>query len=199
MTDEPSRAARRRRTEIYVSVDVETDGPIPGPCSMLSIGAAAYDAHGALLGTFEANLETLPGASGDPKTLEWWRTQPEAWAACRRELRDPGDAMADLTRFLEALPGSPVFVAYPAGFDFTFVYWYLVRFTGKSPFGHSALDLKTLAMAAMRRPFREAVKRNMPRGWFSPTRRHTHVALDDALEQGELFFAVARALELLPP
>ena len=28
--------------EIYVSTDVETDGPIPGPYSMLSIGSAAY-------------------------------------------------------------------------------------------------------------------------------------------------------------
>ena len=28
--------------EIYISTDVETDGPIPGPHSMLSIGSAAY-------------------------------------------------------------------------------------------------------------------------------------------------------------
>lgn len=184
------------KAETYVSVDVETDGPIPGPCSMLSIGAAAYDRTGTLLRTFEANLEALPDATGDEKTLAWWKTQPEAWAACRSNLRDPSDAMADFGRFLGELPGQPVFVAYPAGFDFTFVYWYLVRFTGQSPFSHSALDLKTLAMAAMRRPYREAVKRNMPRRWFSPERRHTHVALDDALEQGDLFFAIARELKL---
>ena len=188
--------ARMPKSEIYVSVDVETDGPIPGPCSMLSIGAAAYDRTGTLLDTFEANLETLPDATGDEKTLAWWRTQPDAWAACRVNLRDPDEAMHDFARFLGALPGQPVFVAYPAGFDFTFVYWYLVRFTGQSPFSHSALDLKTLAMAAMKRPYREAVKRNMPRRWFSPERRHTHVALDDALEQGELFFAIARELKL---
>jgi hypothetical protein len=28
--------------EIYVSTDVEADGPIPGPNSMLSFGSAAY-------------------------------------------------------------------------------------------------------------------------------------------------------------
>ena len=28
--------------EIYVSTDVETDGPIPGPHSMLSLASAAY-------------------------------------------------------------------------------------------------------------------------------------------------------------
>ena len=30
--------------EIYISTDVETDGPIPGQHSMLSIGSAAYTA-----------------------------------------------------------------------------------------------------------------------------------------------------------
>ena len=29
------------KQEVYVSVDVETDGPIPGPHSMLSLGAVA--------------------------------------------------------------------------------------------------------------------------------------------------------------
>ena len=30
--------------EIYVSIDVEADGPIPGDHSMLSLGAAAFSA-----------------------------------------------------------------------------------------------------------------------------------------------------------
>ena len=49
--------------EIYISTDVETDGPIPGPHSMLSLGSAAYTADKILVSTFSANLETLPGAS----------------------------------------------------------------------------------------------------------------------------------------
>lgn len=32
------------KPEIYVSTDVETDGPIPGPHSMLSFASAAYTA-----------------------------------------------------------------------------------------------------------------------------------------------------------
>ena len=48
--------------EIYVSTDVEADGPIPGPNSMLSFGSAAYSGGKELIGTFSANLETLPGA-----------------------------------------------------------------------------------------------------------------------------------------
>ena len=94
--------------------------------------------------------------------------------------------MPSYRAWLEALPARPVFVAYPAGFDFTFVYWYLIRFAGKSPFSHSALDIKTYAMSLLRKDYRASVKRNMPKRWFSG-RQHTHVALDDAIEQGELF------------
>ncbi len=172
--------------EIYVSTDVETDGPIPGPHSMLSLGAAAYLADKTLVATFEANLETLDGADGHPQTMAWWQTQPEAWATCRSDLRPPDEAMTAYVDWVEALPGKPVFVAYPAGFDFLFVYWYMIRFAGRSPFSHSALDVKTLAMALLKKGYRDATKRNMPRRWFDDL-PHTHKALDDAIEQGALF------------
>jgi len=99
--------------------------------------------------------------------------------------------MPEYAAWVESLPGSPVFVAYPAGYDFLFVYWYLIRFAGRSPFSHSALDVKTLAMSLLGCGYRDAVKRNMPREWFS-AKRHRHVALDDAREQGDLFLAMLR-------
>lgn len=173
-------------TEIYISTDVETDGPIPGPHSMLSIGSAAYTADKRLVATFSANLETLPGAAPDPKTAAWWATQPDAWAACRTDLETPEQAMRRYLAWIKGLPGKPVFVAYPAGFDFLFVYWYLIRFTGESPFSHSALDIKTFAMAVMKTGYRDSTKRNMPKKWFDKL-PHNHVALDDAIEQGALF------------
>jgi hypothetical protein len=172
--------------EIYVSTDVETDGPIPGPNSMLSIGSAAYLPDKTLVSTFSANLELLPGASGNPRTMEWWTTQPEAWEACRQNPRPPEEVMKEYVAWLKGLPHRPVFVAYPAGFDFTFVYWYLIRFAGESPFSHSALDIKTYAMARLKTSYRESTKRNMPRRWFDRL-PHTHNALEDAVEQGALF------------
>lgn len=174
-------------SEIYISTDVETDGPIPGPNSMLSFGSAAYLANKKLIGTFSANLETLPGAVGDPKTMEWWKTQPIAWQKCRENLQNPEVAMKNYLKWVKELPGRPVFVAYPSAFDFMFVYWYLIKFTGESPFSHSALDIKTYAMAMLKKDYRDSVKRNMPKHWFDKDLKHTHTALDDAIEQGALF------------
>ena len=178
--------------EIYVSTDVETDGPIPGPHSMLSFGSAAYRADKQLVATFSANLHTLEGAQADPQTAHWWATQPEAWAACRVDLQPPLQAMLAYLGWLKSLPGRPVFVGYPVAFDFLFVYWYLIRFTGESPFSHSALDIKTYAMALMKSDYRRSSKRNMPKAWFDPL-PHTHVALDDAIAQGALFCNMLRA------
>jgi hypothetical protein len=172
--------------EVYVSTDVETDGPIPGPHSLLSFASAAYLPDKTLIGTFTANLETLPDAMPDPGTRAWWEQRPDAYAATRTDLEDPATAMRRYVVWLKQLPGRPVFVAYPAGFDFLFVYWYLIHFAGESPFSFSALDVKTYAMALLRTEYREAVKRRMPRRWFDPL-PHTHIALDDALEQGALF------------
>jgi DNA polymerase III alpha subunit (gram-positive type) len=172
--------------ELYLSTDVETDGPIPGINSMLSFASAAYLPDKTLISTFSANLETLPEASSDSKTMAWWKSQPEAWEASRKDLRSPEETMKKYLSWIRTLPGRPVFVAYPATFDFMFVYWYLIRFTGESPFSHSALDIKTYAMAMLKSNYRDSTKRNMPRKWFDNL-PHTHLALDDAIEQGALF------------
>ena len=172
--------------EIYVSTDVEVDGPIPGPHSMLSFGSAAYLADKTLVSTFSANLEPLPGACGHPDTLAWWEKHPDAWQAARRDPRPPGEALADYAAWLDALPGRPVFVGYPASFDFMFVYWYLIRFVGRSPFSFSALDIKTMAMMMLGKEYHRSTKKNMPKRWFDEL-PHSHVAVDDAIEQGALF------------
>jgi len=182
--------------EIYVSTDVEADGPIPGPYSMLSFGSAAYLADKTLLDTYHANLETLPGANAHPEVMDWWQRHPEAWNASRVNARPPQEVMPEYVAWVKQLPGKPVFVAYPAAYDFMFVYWYLISFAGESPFSHSALDLKTLAMAILGIEYRQSVKHNMPKDWFDPI-RHTHIALDDALGQGALFCNMLRVLDKL--
>ncbi len=173
-------------TEIYVSTDIEADGRIPGVHSMLSFGSAAYLADKTLLGTFTANLEQLPGAVPDPGTMAWWAERPQEWEACRQDLQKPEAAMKAYYEWLVALPGTPVFVGYPATWDFMFIYWYLMRFVGQSPFEHRGLDVRTYAMALLKREFNRSSKRHMPRRWFENL-PHTHRALDDALEQGALF------------
>jgi len=180
-----------KKQEIYVSMDIEADGPIPGPNSMLSFAAACFNERGTLIGTFERNLELLDGAQGDPDTMKWWATQGPAWDACRKNLVSPKEAMPALARFVDDIAKKnnalPVFVGYPATYDFMFVYWYLIKFAGRSPFSFSGLDIKSYASAMLQKGYRACSKRGMPKKWFKGTRKHTHEALDDAIGQGQLF------------
>ena len=165
---------------------MEADGPIPGPFSMLSFASAAYTSDKKLIATFSANLELLPDAVGDPDTMEWWKTQPEAWKACRKNLQAPELAMKQYVKWLKSLPGKPIFVAYPVTYDFMFVYWYIMKFVGNSPFAHRGLDIRSYAMAILKKGFLESGKGNIPQEWFDDL-PHTHNALDDAIEQGAWF------------
>jgi hypothetical protein len=172
--------------EIYVSTDIEADGPIPGPHSMLSIASGVYLADKTLLATFWANLELLPGATGHPATMEWWKHHRDAWEFCRKDPRPPEVVMPEYVEWLKGLPGTPVFVAYPLGYDFTFVYWYLMRFAGETPFQQHGIDIRSYAMAILKRDYKQCGKDKMPRRWFDDL-PHTHNPLHDAMEQGALF------------
>lgn len=179
--------------ETYVSIDIETDGPIPGVNSMLQLGAAAFFADIPVIqpiATLKLNLQTLPGAVADPTTMrDFWDQHPGLYEKTRQNLVDPATGMELLRDWCKALPETNrvVFVGYPAGFDFTFVYWYLRRFgNGESPFGFQAIDIKTYAMAMMGTDFKGTVKRVFPRRWDVPT-PHDHDALNDAIGQGQLF------------
>ncbi|MEV5915024.1 3'-5' exonuclease [Streptomyces chartreusis] len=186
-------AARRIKPSRYISVDIEADGPIPGPYSMLSIGAAV------------AGVQDGDGfTAADPKERTFYRELrpigeefvPEALAVSgldRERLKAEGsEPVVALTEFSDwvrevSAGAQPVMCGYPASYDWTFLYWYLIRFTGASPFGHSGcLDMKTLYATKAGLPLRAVAKGTMPRELLS-RRRHTHHALDDAVEQAELF------------
>jgi hypothetical protein len=191
-------AARRIKPSLYISVDIEADGPIPGPYSMLSLGAAVagvQDADGFTAAdperdTFYRELRPISGEFA-----------PEALAVSgldrdrlMTEGTEPAVALAEFGDWVRRVSAGaqPVMCGYPASYDWTFLYWYLIRFTGGSPFGHSGcLDMKTLYAAKAGVPLRAVSKGTMPRHLLSQ-RRHTHHALDDAVEQAELLANLMR-------
>jgi DNA polymerase III alpha subunit (gram-positive type) len=188
--------AKKEKTEYYISLDIESDGPCPGVNSMLQIGAVFYDASGRVLLEYEANMEELEGASPDPNTMAWWAEQekanPGTWTSMMVNRVPAQVAIEGFQKAVERINkqtgGSPVVFAYPAGFDFTFLYYYLCRFFKKSCVGFGALDLKTLGMSLVKSNFRGATKRNFPSRWFDPALKHTHNALEDARGQGYMMF-----------
>lgn len=184
--------------EIYVSVDVETDGPTPGVNSLLSLGAAAFEfGNRNPIATFEVNLNQLPQATPNPDTMVWWGQQkPEIWEYVRKDPQDPAMAMKDFASWVRALPGSPVLVTYPT-WDAVWVSWYMGTFVeGRNPFGIGSLDIKSLVYGlGVTRSFKGVTKKNMPKGWFQGTPPHNHTALQDAIGQGVLLVNLLSEME----
>ncbi|MDJ0381849.1 3'-5' exoribonuclease [Streptomyces sp. G-G2] len=187
-----ARTARPARPSLYLSVDIEADGPIPGPYSMISFGAAvagrqdgaAYTAADPEQHTFYRQLRPI-SAEFVPQALA---VSGLDRARLVREGCEPALAMDEFRSWVrEVCAGArAVMCGYPASYDWTFLYWYLMRFGGESPFGHSGcLDMKTLYATKARVPLRSVAKRTMAPELL-PARRHTHHALDDAIEQAEL-------------
>ncbi|TDC45898.1 exonuclease [Actinomadura sp. KC345] len=189
------------KRDLYVSVDVEADGPIPGPYSMLSFGMAACGTFDGQVftpvdpaeSTFYAELAPISDTY-DPAALAVSGLDRDHLAVAGR---DPAEAMNAATAWLAevtaAADASAVLVAYPLGFDWMFLYWYWMRLADAgSPFGHSRhLDLKSLYAAKTGAMVTRSTKRQMPAGLLSD-RPHTHNALDDAIEQAELFQNLVR-------
>ncbi len=187
---------RKRKEETYVSTDIEANGRVPGLSSMLSFASAAFDLEKNLLGTFSANLELLPGSNPHPDTTAFWNESEAnklAYEETRKNLESPADAMARYGAWLKTLPGQPVFVGYPAAFDFKWIDYYAHAFLGDNPFGFSrCIDVKSYAYAALKKDqFCHTSKRTMPKNWFDDL-PHTHIALDDAIEQGAMWINLLR-------
>ncbi len=177
----------RTLTDVFVSTDIESDGHLPGKHSMLSFAAAALNIDRQVLDTFERNLETLPYAEQCPDTMAFWAKYPEAYQRTRENCIHPAQAFNEFRDWTNSLKkyGPPIFMVYPGRFDMRFIDWYSLSFINESLLGRSSIDLKTYAYATLKMPFRRCVKKNFPKKWFT-NRPHTHVALDDAIEQGEL-------------
>ncbi|HZG92754.1 MAG TPA: hypothetical protein VEZ42_21295 [Pseudonocardia sp.] len=126
--------------EILVTSHVHTDGPIPGPHSLLTLTSLGHLPGGGVTDPITINLRELPGAKLHPVSLQSWRRRPEDWLSTRRATRAPAVAMATYTDWVDRLPGDPVFVADTAEPDYLFLYWYLQRFTGRWPFTATLAD-----------------------------------------------------------
>lgn len=182
------------KTDAYFSADVETDGPIPGPYSMLSFAlvyAGSFDGH-----------EFKRPESYDEKLYKEIKPISDVFQAEALRINGldrnrlcvegelPEQAMTETSRWVMKVAGEaqPVLVAYPLSFDWSWLYWYFIKFSGDgSPFAYSrCFDIKTAIAVKSGIAISEA-----GRARIDPSLRsnhpHTHHAIDDAIAQAEIF------------
>lgn len=191
---------RHSSADIYFSADVETDGPVPGPFSMLSFAlvcAGTFD--GQKFDTtilkerrhFYCELKPI-SKNFQEEALKVNRLDRDRLA---KEGADPREAMTAAAKWVASLSGDfkPVLVAYPLSFDWSWLFWYFVMFSKSgSPFSYShCFDLKTAFATKAHLPISESGRSNLP-FHLRAASSHTHHALDDAIEQAEIFAKIFR-------
>jgi hypothetical protein len=182
------------RSDVYFAADIEADGPLPGPYSMLSFGlvlVGRYDGEHfepdeQSSHTFYRELQPV-SEHFDPASLKVAGLDRDA---LKREAAPPVVAMQDARDWVlqTAGDGRPVMVAWPLAYDWLFLQWYFLRYCEDgSPFGFSsAVDMKTLYWWESGALMDASGLHDLP-GDLRPRAPHTHNALDDAVEAAELF------------
>lgn len=183
-----------RRVDAYFSADVETDGPIPGPYSILSFALVHAGSFDGVEFTRPKSYERIFYRELKPISENFQQEALAVNGLDRERLIVQGEApervMTEAFNWVSAnsFGANPVLVAYPLSFDWTWLYWYFVQFCKSgSPFEYSrCYDIKTALAVKARIPISEA-GRSKIHSSLSSKRPHTHHAVDDAIEQAEIF------------
>lgn len=172
------------KEETFISVDIETSGPIPGEYSMLSIGACLVADETI---TFESFIY--------PTTNNY---DPEAIRATGITLTDarikgvsPENAMSLFYDWVQCIAKdtTPVFVGFNSPFDWSFVNYYLHKYLGKNPFGFTALDIKSMYFGKIGSTWNETRSSAISKHVGIP-QVGGHNALQDAKYQAKLFQSI---------
>ena len=173
----------------YFVTDIETNGPYPGVHSMLGFASVVCRLGDGIVGEFEKNIAPLTELTDDSEVMDWWRTQPDAFAYVTEDPTPALEAMTSWVDWIEGYPGERVFVAHPITFDGMWMDWYLRNFLqrplfrgpmrGTRLFSDIGLDLPTFAMATLNLGPEDVRREPYPVEWFGNV-PHSHRAIDDA-------------------
>ncbi|GAP09559.1 DNA polymerase III, epsilon subunit [Bellilinea caldifistulae] len=180
----------RAEMPAYISVDVETAGPTPDQFALLSIGACTVVQPRQ---TFYVELRPDRDAV-DPQAAAVHGLSMET---LRQNGLPPEQALLKFETWVhQVVPPShkPIFLAFNAPFDWMFVHTYFIRYLGRNPFGHKALDIKAFYMGLSGQPWEKTSGSHLHR-LFRQADGLTHNALQDALDQAVLFENMLAMLE----
>lgn len=201
MTDAPP-------NPVFIVTDIESDGPTPLHNSMLSFASVAIDADGTRYGEFEAVLEPRPDKMQNPITMDWWATQPQAWAAATTDPEPAETVMPRFADWVESLPGPRVFAAAPMMFDGLWMDHYLDLFADTrvlgGPFAQrqifkgGGVCLYTMAGTLRGVPYPHWGMSKLPAEFYGHI-AHTHKAIDDARGFANVLVELFKISRSLPP
>lgn len=154
-----------------IVVDVEADGPVPGPWSMVCFGAIIVEP--GLTRTFYAGTKPIS---------EKWIPEALAISGFSREeheqFSDPVDAMKRFADWIKAETNNKaIFISDNLAFDWMFIAYYMWVYYGSNPFGFSGQRIGDKFQGFFNDPYYKWKKHR--------STSHTHNPVDDAKGNAE--------------
>ena len=171
---------------MWISVDIEADGPIPGDYSMICLGAVIIE-QPSLINCFYGQLQPISNKFIPENLAISGFTRDETLV-----FDDPYAVMFKFNSWLENIKKQDTnrlfFLSDNNGFDWQFVNYYFHHFLGKNPFGYSSTNLGSLYKGLVKDMFAS----------FKHLRntKHTHNPVDDAKGNAEAFLKMKEQFEL---
>ena len=166
----------------YISVDVESDGPIPGKYSLVCFGAVIVEP--SLSKTFYGRVKPISD-NYVPEALDVSGFTREQHLG----FNEAGTVMVKFADWIKANSiGRPVFISDNPAFDWQFINWYFHTYTGDNPFGFSARRIGDLYCgmkmdAALNNKWKKELRKT----------RHDHNPVNDAMGNAEALLAMKTA------
>jgi len=190
--------------KIYISVDVECDSGYSSPATsnMWELGCVFLDESNKEVDSFESYIRLRENVNGDPRTIEWLKNNNlyEKYMECKNDsIPSPNTVMNNLAKKLKFWSNTHklVFVCGPAAYDFMYLKYYYDVFLdfGNIDENNSHKDLLGYSAKCISTTFsllciiKNITNDNSSAFWntLKGDFEHTHRALDDAREQGNVY------------
>lgn len=161
---------------MVVVIDIEADGNIYGIHSMISFGAVIVDKEEKLNKTFYGQLKPV-GEEWIPEALEVSGHSREDTL----KFENPEIVMKRFNEWiqdnLQSKKDRPHFYSDNNGFDYGWINYYFLKFTGNNPFGHSSTNIGSLYKGLVKDMFQNFKHLKIT--------KHTHHPVDDAKGNAE--------------
>ena len=169
------------KDEIYISVDIETSGPIAPDYSMLSIGACVV---GNTSQNYYSELKPL-NKNYVPSSL---KISGFNLNKLIKYGEDPKIAMINFQNWIHEISTNknPVMVGFNASFDWGFINYYSQKYLLDNIFGIGPLDIKSYMSGKLNCNWDDTKCSNIEKK-LNFKFQNKHNALEDAIEQANFF------------
>ena len=186
-----------RLQKVYMTINVESDGPDPALNNMLELSCVLHFENGTIIDELNIKFIALPNRKPDQFTmLNFWNVNPEAWEWVNTDCIDVDTGMSQFIEFFEKYSKlySIRFVGDPASRDFV---WLQEYYTNYAMFSTIKLFPYCRCLTTMRKSYQKMLnltddeswilKNRMQNGEDNQNSTRSHIGIERARKQAREF------------